>query len=248
MMNTKTLLAAFAATAMTAAASAGTTPVSIVSGATHGNVDLTVTVQASSQAGYYDFVVSNASGTPGASVTGIYFESGWASLISGGAFSGSGSLNSGSSSPSIAGWTGSAASYTVGTTTTPIYQFVNRRGMVLVGTETVENIDGGIQEGSSGIVSFASSASLGDLEAALGGSGFNVGVKIQDVISDKSAAGWGLAQAFPQQQPIEVVDGPTQDGGQGGYDVVKATSAPTPTAALAGLALMGLAGMRRRRA
>ena len=245
MIVTKTLLAGLATTALTVAASAGTAPVSIVSGASHGNVDLTVSVQASSRAGYdYDFVVSNASGTPGASVTGIYFESGWASLISGGAFSGSGTLGSGSASPAIAGWSGSAASYTVGTTTT--YTYVNRRGWVATGT--ADNVDAGIQEGNSGIVSFTSGSTLADLESALGGTGFNVGVKVHDVVGDKYAAGWGLAQSMEVTQ-LTIVDDNTDQGGggQGGGPVV-AAHAPTPTAAAAGLALLGLAGLRRRRA
>lgn len=247
MIVTKTLLAALATTAMTVAASAGTSPVSIVSGASHGNLDLTVSVQASSVAGYdYDFIVSNASGTPGASVTGIYFESGWASLISGGAFSGSGTLGSGSDSPVIAGWSGSTASYTVGTTTT-LEKVVVGRSISYVPTST-DNVDDGIQEGNSGIVSFTSGATLADLESALGSAGFNVGVKVQDVVGDKYAAGWGLAQSMEVTQLTIVDNGPGQDGGDQNGGPVVAAHAPTPTAAAAGLALLGLAGLRRRRA
>lgn len=247
MIVTKTLLAALATTAMAVAASAGTSPVSIVSGASHGNVDLTVSVQASSVAGYdYDFIVSNASGAPGASVTGIYFESGWASLISGGAFSGSGTLGSVSASPAIAGWSGSAASYAVGTTTTTNKVVVGRR--VTYVASSTDNVGDGIQEGNSGIVSFTSGATLADLESALGGAGFNVGVKVQDVVSNAQSAGWGLAQSMPVTQQIIVDNGGDQGGsGQTGGPVV-AAHAPTPTAAAAGLALLGLAGLRRRRA
>lgn len=244
-MTNKILLTALTCTALTAAASAGTAPINIVSGATHGNVDLSVTVQSSSRAGFdYDFIISNNSGAPGASVTGVFFESGWASLINGGSFAGSG-LNAGASSPAISGWSSSSASYTVGqvvtgTTTTFHGRFKS------VNHTYGDNVAAGIQEGNAGIFSFKSGASLDDLESALGSTGFNVGVKVQDVIADMQAAGWGLAQAMPVQQVIIENEQPANEGGSSEQTVV--AHAPTPTAAAAGLALLGLAGLRRRRA
>ncbi|MEM1354025.1 MAG: MYXO-CTERM sorting domain-containing protein [Planctomycetota bacterium] len=233
MLSNKTLLAALTCTVMTAAASAGTAPISIVSGASHDGVDLSVDIVSSTRTGYdYDFVINNASAAPGASVTGVYFESGWSSLISGGSFGGSG-LNAGTDSPAVSGWAGSSSSYTVGQTVVSSRTVFHGRSSTTYNTFG-DDIAAGIQEGSSGVFSFSSSASLADLEAALGVAGFNVGVKIQDVVSDSQAAGWGLADSMPVQPDVD----PTP---------VVVTSAPTPTAAAAGLALLGLAGLRRRR-
>ena len=245
MLSNKTLLTALTCTALTAAASAGTAPVNIVSGATHGNVDLSVTVQSSSRAGFnYDFIISNNSGAPGASVTGVYFESGWASLIGGGSFAGTG-LNAGSASPSIAGWSSSAASYHVGQVVTGSTVVFHGRAKSVHYTYG-DNVAAGIQEGNAGIFSFTSAASLADLESAMGNAGFNIGVKVQDVITDMQAAGWGLAQGMTSEQAPLVQE---DQGGQGGSgDSTVVAHAPTPTAAAAGLALLGLAGLRRRRA
>lgn len=246
MLSNQTLLAALACTAMTAVASAGTAPVNIVSGASHGNVDLSVTVQSSSRAGFdYDLVINNNSGAPGASVTGVYFESGWASLVSGGSFGGSG-LNAGTANPGISGWSSSSASYTVGQTV--IGSTTTFAGRTRITNNVYgDDVAAGIQEGGFGVFSFTSAATMADLEAALGNTGFNVGVKVQDVVTDKQAAGWGLAQTLPVQQPLVQDGGPSDNGGNNGGNTSVA-HAPTPTAAAAGLALLGLAGLRRRRA
>ena len=232
---TKTVLTGAICVGTAGLASAATTGIDIVNGSTHAGVDLSVTVQESSMAGYdFEFVINNNSTGNGASITGIYIEAGWASsgLLSGSAFDRNQSatdsgenLMEGSSDPSIAGWSDSLVSYEVRESSAGM-------DVVWEGIDEGESARIAFQAGSSGVT-------LADLEAALGSSGFNIGVRLQDRCSDDNYTnGWGLATLDGGVAPP-----PGDDGGQGG----EVTSAPTPTAAAAGLALLAIAGYRRRR-
>lgn len=233
---TKAMIAGVACVGAAGLASADTAPFDVVNGASHSGVDLSVTVQASDMAGYdFEFVINNTSTANGAAITGIYIESGWANsgLLSGSAFernlntsdvAGSGvNFLEGAASPDIDGWTDSLVSYEVGNTSA---------GMAAVWM--------GVDEGESATIAFAagnSGVTLEDLESALGASGFNIGVRLQDLFMDDNyVEGWGLA-SFEGGGVL-----PPDTGGGGG-----ATGVPTPTAAAAGLALLGIAGFRRRR-
>ena len=230
---TKTMLAGVLSVGTAGLASAATAGFDIT-GATHSGVDVSVTVQESSMAGYdFEFVINNNSTGNGAAITGIYFESGWASsdLLSGSAFdrnlstSGNGPLggvtfSEGTNDPSIAGWSDSLVSYDV-----------------REASPGMEAVWLGVDEGESATIAFQagnSGVTLADLEAALGGSGFNIGIRLQDLFtSDNYVSGWGLASL--------------ESGGQLPGDGGDATGVPTPTAAAAGLALLAIAGYRRRR-
>ncbi|MFI4860643.1 MAG: hypothetical protein ACIAXF_08190 [Phycisphaerales bacterium JB063] len=238
---TKALIAGVACVGVAGFASADTAPFNIVSGASHSGVDLSVTVQASDMAGYdFEFVINNNSTANGAAITGIYIESGWATsgLLSDSAFernlntsdvAGSGvNFIEGSADPNVAGWTDSLVSYEVGMTSA---------GMAAVWL--------GVDEGESATIAFAagnSGVTLEDLEAALGASGFNIGVRLQDLfVTDNYVEGFALA-SFDSNGTLPPDTGNNGDNGDGG-----ATGVPTPTAAAAGLALLGIAGFRRRR-
>lgn len=250
-------LAAAALLATATTASAGTAPFSI-DGASGSDVSLTV--QASATAGYdYDFVVSNSS-LMGV-VTGVYFEATWNSILtSSGQSEGPATLIAGSSSPSIAGWEGTTASHTVATGTT-------RR---LVGRHfrdfEYDNIEGGIQEGDSQTFSFSSdSFSLQDLQALLGTDGYGVAIRAQGLLGDEQASVFGTVGTLdipePEIAPFAIVsdeiiednevvneeDNSNSNGGNNGGSSVEVVSAPSPTAALAGLVVAGIAGLRRRR-
>ena len=115
-----------------------------------------------------------------------------------------------------------------------------------------DDINDGIKEGQQQVFSFMSDVlSVTDLGNMLGTDGYGVAIKMQGLTEDEQAAGWGeadqreeellLVQANSFVQLIEPVD---NDGGSKESNVV---SAPSPTAALAGVALAGIAGLRRRR-
>ncbi len=240
---TKTVLSGIVCAGLAGGAFAGVADVDIVSGATHSGVSLSVTVQESSMAGYdFEFIIANNSTGNGAAITGIYFEAGWATsgLLSGSnlernlSTTGDGALGGvnfreGNGDPAgIAGWTDSLVSYDVRDSSPGMEA-------VWLGVDEGESARIAFQAGSSGVT-------LADLEAALGSSGFNIAIRLQDLFtSDNYVAGWGLATldsagALPGEG----------DGGDEG-ETGEATSMPTPTAAAAGLALLAIAGYRRRR-
>jgi len=237
----QTALAGIVSVALVGSAAAATAPVNIVQGANHADVNISLTVQESSLAGYdFEFVISNNSGGNGATITGMYFEAGWASsgLLSGSAFDRN--LNLGGATylesqvdPAVPDdWTSSLVSYEVRESSP---------GMAAVWE--------GIEEGNAGTIAFVGGdgVTLADLEAALGTNGFNVSMRIQDLFTaDNYATGWGLAE-LEGGGALPGGDGGTEgnpggNGGDGG-----AVGAPSPTAAAAGLALLAIAGCRRRR-
>jgi MYXO-CTERM domain-containing protein len=240
---TKTVLSGIVCAGLAGGAFAGVADVDIVSGATHSGVNLSVTVQESSMAGYdFEFIIANNSTGNGAAITGIYFEAGWATsgLLSGSnlernlSTSGDGALGGvnfreGNGDPAgIAGWTDSLVSYDVRDSSPGMEA-------VWLGVDEGESARIAFQAGSSGVT-------LADLEAALGSSGFNIAIRLQDLFtSDNYVAGWGLATL----DSAGALPGDGGDEGEG--DGGEATSMPTPTAAAAGLALLAIAGYRRRR-
>ena len=83
----------------------------------------------------------------------------------------------------------------------------------------------------------------------LGSDGYGVAIKMQALTSDEQASGWGEADKREEEllfvQASALVRSDVGDNNGGGDNNV--VSAPSPTAALAGLAVMGIAGLRRRR-
>ena len=234
-------LTAAALLAATTAATAGTAPFNMVSGPTVPGVDVSLTIQQSSMPGYdYDFVVSNSSLM--GIVTGVYFEMDWNSMLGAANDSGPATLLPGNHTPQIDGWEGTKSSHTV----------EKKRVRKLVGRHYVDhhydNLDHGVQEGDSHIFSFSTNGilSLADLENMLGTEGYGVAIKMQGLTADEQASGWGLAEE--REEEILVVQAlARQDGPSGDNEQVQVTAAPTPTAALAGLVVAGIAGLRRRR-
>lgn len=230
------LVTALATAALTSAASAGTAPFSMVSGASAPGIDVSLTIQNSVVPGYdYDFVINNASDK--GVVTGVYFEEDWNTKLTGaGTGSGDASLLVASLVPDLA-WEGPKSSHTIG----------QDRVRTWVGRGYVDtyydSLADGIQAGSSHIFSFTtdtSIVSLSDLEDMLGTLGFGIAIRMQDLLTgDMYAAGWGLVGAMPEDQ----LTGNTEESGQD----VEVTGAPTPTAAFAGLTMLGILGLRRRR-
>jgi len=241
----KTLTAA-ALLAATTAASAGTAPFSMVSGATNPGVDVSLTIQQSAAPGYdYDFVVNNSSIM--GIVTGVYFEVDWNSMLSGeGASSGPATLVTGSLDPQIDGWEGSKASHTVEQVTSR--QFVGKTYKDIV----FDNLGHGIQEGDSQVFSFvADGVSIGALGNLLGTDGYGVAIRMQGLTEDEQAAGWGEADQRDEELLFVEANSFIEQTGPGGNDSdggdAEVISAPSPTAALAGLVVAGVAGLRRRR-
>lgn len=237
----KTLTAA-AALATAATAHAGSAPFSMVGGVAAPDVDVSLTVKTSNTDGYaYDFIFSNNS-LQGV-VTGIYFETAWNSKASQmGLSDGPATLNPGSHSPAIAGWDGSKESHVVGQDVERIY--LSRRNYY----RYFDRLADGIQAGQSHTISFNTDTdivSLQDMQDAVGGEGLGIAIRVQDVANDREAKAWGLAGEIEQDELAIQSDFSNQD--TEGDDERTVTGVPTPSAALAGLAMMGVLGMRRRR-
>jgi len=238
-------LTAVALLAATTAAHAGTSPFSLVGGATAPGVDVSLTIQESVVPGYdYDFVVTNSSLM--GIVTGVYFEVDWNRMLTGaGDSNGPATLLPASLNPQISDWKGSKASHTV--EQKRVRKWQNRRYVDYY----YENLDHGIQVADVQTFSFTtdtSIVSLADLERILASDGYGVAIRMQGLTSDAQASGWGEVEEMEEQQQLLVVQAAsfiTQDPGDN--DPPKVTGAPTPTAALAGIAMLGFAGFRRRR-
>lgn len=226
-------IAALAALALTGVASAGISNFTMVGGTTVPGLDVSMTVQESTNAKYqYDFVITNNSDI--GSVTGVYFEKGWKEMLKGSTSDGSADLKSGTKKPEIDGWEGTRRSYTV--------RQHNQRTAVgrYMMNSRVDKVEDGLAPGQTQIFSFKikpKSTPLGDIEDMIGLEMFGIAIRIQDMGGDPQAAGWGLAEPMIDPDPI------TDDNGQ-----PPVTGVPSPTAAFAGLVMMGIAGMRRRRA
>ncbi|MFK7789292.1 MAG: hypothetical protein AB8C95_07375 [Phycisphaeraceae bacterium] len=238
-------LTAAALLATATAASAGTAPFSMVSGATAPGVDVSLSVQQSSVPGYdYDFVVSNSSLM--GIVTGVYFEMDWNGMLNGaGESSGPAALVSGSATPQIADWEGTKASHTV--KKDRVRQRVGRHFVDFL----YDNLLDGIQEGESQTFSFTTDTniiSLEDLQDMIGTDGYGVAVRMQGLTADEQATAWGEADEREQEiMLVQTFASVRQDVNTDNDDSVEVVSAPSPTAAIAGLVVAGIAGLRRRR-
>ena len=241
MISNLKMMTAAAMLAATTAASAGTSPFTLVSGATAPGVDVSLTLQESTVPGYdYDFVVSNNS--LGGIVTGVYFEVDWNSKLAGAGHStGPALLNPGSLSPAIDGWEGTKGSHTVGQS---VQTHWIARGRYY---NTYHDIlEDGVLVGQTQVFSFMTDTdivSLGDLEDVLGTDGFGVAIRMQDLTSDPQEAGYGEVQNSEESAFLQVLAANVNTDD----DQAKVTGAPTPTAAIAGLAMLGVVGLRRRR-
>lgn len=186
-----------------------------------------VSVQASEMVGYdFEFVIHNCDDTY---VTGIYIEAGWTDFFSGSAFDrnlrvGDGPQNfiEGDADPSLLGWTDALVSY-----------------------EVPDGFDG-LGSHNTATVAFVANegVSLGDLEAAFGGTGFRVGLGAIGYNGSDDMT-YGFAEQGVNEDCLHYVE----DGGDEGEGELpgSATGVPSPSAALLGLALLGLTAQRRRR-
>lgn len=231
-----------------AAASAGTSSFTMVSGASAPGINVSLTVQASSTPGFaYDFIVTNNSAK--GSVTGVFFEEGWNHKMGGAGLStGPAVLNPASLNPQVADWDGPMVSHTVGKDR--VRQWVGRGYQDFY----YDKLDDGILPGETQVFSFATDIniiSLQNMLDAVGTNGYGVAIKMQNLTTDKYAAGWGLVEQIITPDPIqdpEPEQDPQPEDDNAQTQPPQATGVPTPSAALAGLVMMGIAAVRRRRA
>ena len=214
---------------ITAIAAAGL----LATGGANAGVDegynLPVHVQESQLNGYdFEFVIHNCSEE--VEITGIYFENGWEDFFSDDLFDRNlrvdpGPLNflEGTDSPDLSPWSSSTVSYE-----TP----GGLAGVGPDGTATIAFVSNGLSE-----------FSLEDLEAALGGDeGFGIALR---TLSE----GGNNYQFALVGEHDGCDDGGDGGGGEGGGDGGGdgGVGVPSPSAALMGLALIGMIGQRRRR-
>jgi len=208
-------------------ASADSVGLDIVNGAVASGTDISISIEETSISVYdFAFVITNNSSSS-ASVTGIYVDEGWdvGEMLKGSYAS----LRSDDDvsfterkrdADGIDSWTGSMASF----------------------ESNGSDLSNGIDAGESVRILVAADRSgptLADMQAALGTAGFNIGLRIQDLLGNDA---WALAS-----QNASNIAGPPTEGGDNGGDQGEVSGAPTPTAAAAGLALLAIAGYRRRR-
>lgn len=229
----RNLAAAALLAAVSGTASAGTAPFVMISGYDHPGLDISVTVQQSTTPGFiYDFIVTNLSST--GTVTGVYFETGWNAMIWGAGLStGPAVLDPASLSPSIDGWEGSKVSHTVGKDHKRYWVGRYYRDVY------TDRIDDGIEPGQTQTFSFNTNPekiSLEDIEDKIGQDRFGIGIRVH-ATDGSGQIGWGLADGINEPDAI-----------QGPGNEPKPTGVPSPSAAFAGLIMMGLASARRRRA
>ena len=186
-----------------------------------------VLLQESLLNGYdFEFVIHNCSD---AELTGIYFEQGWDNLFSGSAFdrnlrtdpNGAGFIE-GDVAPAIASWTTSLVSYEIGS------------GL------------NGLENGSSATVAFVLDTDLAfqDVQDALFTDGYGIGLQVVGY-NDDGASSFFAAGGEDYCGFFNTEDGSTQR--EGDDSAADTTSAPSPSAALLGLAMLGLVNQRRRR-
>lgn len=244
-------LSAAALLLASSAAYAGSSSFALVSGDLVPGIDVTLTVQKSTQPGYdYDFVITNNS-VQGI-ITGVYFEQLWNGKVWGAGTSfGDAILYPGSLTPEIDPWIGPKSSHTV--TSTPVYSRTPHRGGEVAYKPLIQQ---GIHAGTSQTFSFITDTekvSLDDLTDVVGSKGFGIAIRLHELLDESLEAGWGLAGSIPEQEQageflFATALRSVPQTGDGGDDGSKVYSTPTPTAAFAGLTMLGLLSLRRRRA
>lgn len=186
-----------------------------------------VTVQESQLDGYdFEFVIVNCTD---AVVNGIYVEEGWDGFFSDSPFDRNlrqeptpQNATEGAVQPPLAGWMGTLVSYESDN---------GAPGLHTGGTATIAFIvDEGLDIG------------LDDLNAALGTDGYGFGLRTSGLFGGEETR-FGLADANSPFCGLVTADGMTLIPERG----LAPAATPTPTAAALGLAMLGLAGMRRRR-
>ncbi|MEM9415774.1 MAG: hypothetical protein AAGA29_09905 [Planctomycetota bacterium] len=194
-----------------------------------------VFAQASELDGYdFEFVIHNCN--EGAEITGIYFENGWEDFFSDDLFDrnlriDSGPLNflEGTDSPGLSPWTSSTVSYEVP---------AGLSGVGAGGYAAVAFVNNGFGE-----------LTADQINDAINTEGFGIGLMLTGGdLTTYQFAEQGIHEGceFDNGGGEDGDDGEDQgDGGDGGDD--RPTGVPSPSAALMGLALIGLMGQRRRR-
>ncbi|MEM8782001.1 MAG: hypothetical protein AAGE65_04005 [Planctomycetota bacterium] len=171
-------------------------------------------------------------------LTGVYFESGFASLIDGGptldvAIKGTADGNA---------RVNNDYSFSVGTEDAPQSDLIDWTGTAL--SVTAEGLGSGIANAQRLVMTFdyAEGVTFEDVEALIGGFGYRVASLVEDRNGAQFASTNGL---FGNPDALD-----TDNGGGIDHDGPVAgnvTAVPTPSAFAAGLGLLALAGMKRRR-
>ena len=199
-------------------------------GAAHGGVDVSIMAQTATIPGYdVEFVISNTSTGNGATVTGIYFESGWLDFFYSFGYSGAtggtrnlrlpadASMQEGTAGSGTTGWTTSMVSYE-----TP-------------GTKVWL----GVEEGHSATIAFKlKNGTLADVQAAMGG-----GITNGDTVSDGTTSGDNIYGVSVRVQDLSPEDNYAEGHGLAGAEAI-----PEPASmVLFGLGTLAIFGKRRRR-
>ncbi|MFI4861781.1 MAG: hypothetical protein ACIAXF_14005 [Phycisphaerales bacterium JB063] len=196
-----------------------------------------VNVQTSQLDGYdFEFVIHNC--VENAEITGIYFEDGWDTFFSDDLFDrnlriDSGPLNflEGTVTPALDPWTTSTVSY-----------------------ETPEGLDG-LLTGGVATIAFVNNGvadlTAEQIEEAINTAGFGIGLQIAGInegpVFQFAIPGLHENCELDDDGGEGIEDGDDEGDGDGGIEDGGAVGVPSPSAALMGLALIGMMGQRRRR-
>ncbi|MEM7577813.1 MAG: hypothetical protein AAF328_10085 [Planctomycetota bacterium] len=166
-------------------------------------------------------------------LTGVYFESGFESLISGGpalSFATKGTATS-------ENYTNENASFTAGQADAVSSDIIDWTGTSL--SLTADGLGSGIGNAQRLIMTFnyADGVTFDDVEALIGGYGYRVASLVEDINGVQFGSTSGL---FGNPDALASDSGPVSGDGN-------VTAVPTPSAFAAGLGLMALAGLKRRR-
>lgn len=203
-------------------ASADSVGLDIVNGSVASGTDISVSIEETSVSIYdFAFVITNNS-TSSAAVTGIYVDEGWdvGEMLKG-------SYASLRSDDDVSFTERKRDADGIASWTGSMASFESN------GSDLSNGIDAG-ESVRILVAADRSGPTLADMQAALGSAGFNIGLRIQDMFGNDA---WALVTQG------NGIAGPPTDGGDQG----EVSGAPTPTAAAAGLALLAIAGYRRRR-
>ncbi|MEM1444881.1 MAG: hypothetical protein AAGF84_02405 [Planctomycetota bacterium] len=165
-------------------------------------------------------------------LTGVYFESGFADLIDGGP-----SLSLATKGTATAdNHSNGSASFAVGTADAVSSDVIDWTGTAL--SVTADGLGNGIGNAQRLVMTFnyADGVTFDDVEALIGGYGY----RVASLVEDRGGAAFGSTSG-PLSNPDALSDGGSVSGDG------NVTAVPTPSAFAAGLGLMALAGLKRRR-